>query len=142
MFFGSFKHSIDDKGRLVLPAKFRFAFPDKIYLLKGSDGAIELYNEKDFNDYLSHLSSFPFEKKKGRDIIRVALASVIEISVDSQGRILLPKEVLQKYGLKRDIMVVGVLSHIEIWDLEKWTEYFDKNEQDFEDNLETFYVDR
>ena len=62
--------------------------------------------------------------------------------MDSQGRILLPKEVLQKYGLKRDIMVVGVLSHIEIWDLEKWTEYFDKNEQDFEANLETFYADR
>ena len=71
MFFGSFKHSIDDKGRLVLPAKFRFAFPDKIYLLKGSDGAIELYNEKDFNDYLSHLSSFPFEKK------RAAISSVL-----------------------------------------------------------------
>ena len=139
MFFGSYKYTIDDKGRLVLPKKFRSAFLDKIYLLRGFDGSVSLYTKEAFDAYLENLATFPYEKKLSRDVSRIALASIRELEIDSQSRVLLPKEILEKYGLSKDVMIVGLLNHIEVWDLEKWNEYEKKNEKDFEVNTEKFY---
>lgn len=132
MFFGSYEYSLDDKGRLTIPSKFRDEINKSLYLLKGFDGCLSVYPESEFQNYISRLTSLEFEKSKVRLHQRILLSSVVELKVDNANRVLIPSKTLKQYGINKDVIIVGVLDHFEIWDNEKWKKYQEMNESSFE----------
>ena len=132
MFFGSYEYSLDDKGRLTIPSKFRDEISKSLYLLKGFDGCLSVYPESEFQNYISRLTSLEFAKEKVRLHQRILLSSVVELKVDNANRVLIPSKTLKQYGINKDVIIVGVLDHFEIWDNEKWKKYQEMNESSFE----------
>ena len=136
MFFGNYEYQIDDKGRLVIPSKMREELGSLVYLLKGYDGCLSLYTEEEFNKYITNLQNLPFEKEKARLHQRILLSSVEQLNVDKQGRISIPLKTLKHYNITKEVVILGVLDHIEVWSRNSYQDYIDKNEKDFEINSE------
>lgn len=136
MFFGSFEHTLDDKNRLLIPSRLRGQVGSKLFIMKGYEGSLSIYPEAEFEKYLTKLESLPFESKISRDIERISLSSVFELEVDKANRIQIPTALINKYGITKDVVVVGVLNHIEVWSLEKWNAYLKDNEAEFESKSE------
>jgi MraZ protein len=140
MFFGSYSHTLDNKGRLVIPSKMRNEAGGRLYILKGYEGSLSVYKESDFQKLTEALENLPFNQKDSRDVQRIALASVVELEVDAQGRIQLPTKLLSEFKISRSVIVVGVINHIEIWDAEAWYNYLKQNEKDYEAKAEKLPV--
>ena len=136
MFFGSFAHSLDDKNRLLIPSKLRSHLGTKLFIMKGYEGSLSLYPEDEFEKYLTKLQNLPYESKTSRDIERIALSSVFELDIDKVNRIQIPTALINKYKISKEVVVVGLLDHIEIWSKEKWEKYLDDNESEFESKSE------
>ena len=136
MFFGSFVHSLDEKNRLLIPSKLRAALTNKIFIMKGYEGSLSLYPEGSFEKYLAKLQSLPFESKTSRDIERIALSSVFELDIDKVNRIQIPTALINKYKISKEVVVIGLLDHIEIWSKEKWNKYLEENEEQYESKSE------
>lgn len=136
MFFGSYEHNLDEKGRLVIPSKIRANILGKLYILKGFEGSLSLYDDADFKSYIASLQALSFNNRTTRDVQRIALSSVCELEIDKQGRIQLPTALLEKYQISKEVVIVGVLDHFEIWNKLKWEQYLKDNEEDFENKSE------
>ena len=136
MFYGSYYHNIDDKGRLVIPSKMRNELGLKAYILKGYDGALSIYKESEFTKLVEKLNSLPYNKKNARAFLRVQLASVCELDIDKQGRALLPVQLLAKYKIGKEVVVIGALDHIEVWNKAEYDEYEKASDSTFEDIAE------
>ena len=136
MFFGNYSHSLDDKGRLVIPRKMRDELGFKIYIMKGYDGALSIYKEEAFVKLVEELERLSFNKKENRDYLRLKLASVTDLDVDKMGRVQLPQALLTKYHIGKDVVVLGVSDHIEVWDEKKYQEYLSSIEDSFEEIAE------
>ena len=132
MFFGSYTHNLDDKGRLVIPSKMRDELGSKAYILKGFDGALSIYKESDFQNLVVELKNLPFNKKNSRAYLRIQLASACELDVDRQGRALLPTQLLNKYQIGKEVIVIGALDHIEVWNRADYEEYEKSADSSFE----------
>ena len=135
MYFGYYEHSLDDKGRLMIPAKLREGLSggSPLYVLKGFEGCLSIYNEISFMKLSEKLSSLPYEDKEARSYIRNLLGSVVQLNVDKLGRIQVPTTILNKYQISRQVAVIGVGDHFELWDLAKYQEYEADNSKIFED---------
>ena len=136
MFFGSFKHTLDDKNRLLIPSRLRGQVGSKLFIMKGYEGSLSLYPEAEFEKYLTKLASLPYESKTSRDIERISLSSVFELEIDKASRVQIPTALVSKYSITKDVVVVGVLNHIEVWSEKKWNEYLKDNEAEFESKSE------
>ena len=132
MFFGSYTHNLDDKGRLVIPSKMRDELGSKAYILKGFDGALSIYKESDFQNLVIELKNLPFNKKNSRAYLRIQLASACELDIDRQGRALLPTQLLNKYQIGKEVIVIGALDHIEVWNRTDYEEYEKSADSSFE----------
>lgn len=141
MFFGSYEYSLDEKGRLIIPSKFRGQLQNNLYLLKGFDGCISIYPEDEFSKYILRLQSLEFEIEKVRLHQRILLSSVVELTIDKANRILLPTKTLKQYSIGKDVIIIGVLDHFEIWDINKWNEYQFNHINDFEKDAEALLKD-
>ena len=135
MYFGYYEHSLDDKGRLMIPSKLRegLSSGSPLYVLKGFEGCLSIYNEISFIKLSDRLSSLAYEDKDARSYIRNVLGSVTQLNVDKLGRIQIPVTILQKYQISRQVVVIGVGDHFEVWDLAKYHEYELENSKKFED---------
>lgn len=132
MIFGSYEYNIDEKGRISIPSKFRNEIGDKLYLIKGYEGCISLYKEEDFQRYITNIQNLPYEKAKVRQHARILLQSVVELSIDKAGRVLIPSRTLKEYNIGKSVLLLGSLDHLEIWDIDKWNAYKEENEKNFE----------
>ena len=141
MFFGSYYHSIDDKGRLVIPSKMREELGLRAYILKGYDGALSIYKESEFTKLVEKINSLPFNKKNSRAFLRVQLASVCELDIDKQGRALLPVQLLSKYKIGKEVVVIGALDHIEVWNRSDYDAYEKATDATFEEIAEELNKD-
>ena len=137
MFYGSYEYNIDEKGRVVIPAKMRDSIGSKLYLIRGYEGCISLYKEEDFEKFVTKVQSLPFNKAKVRNYARVLLASVAELNIDRQGRMLIPTKTLKEYNIGSKVMILGQIDHLEIWDLDHWNQYKSESEKDFELDAES-----
>ncbi|MDR0545518.1 MAG: division/cell wall cluster transcriptional repressor MraZ [Mycoplasmataceae bacterium] len=126
MLLGKFKHSIDNKNRLVLPAKFLLQLDKTIYLSKGFDGCLEIRNGDEFKKRYEELSKLSENKKDTRDASRVYFMNTQEIKIDSAKRILIPNDLLNAADIKSTVIIIGVGNKVEIWD-EKRFNAFEKN---------------
>lgn len=121
MFMSQYNHTVDAKGRLSIPSKFREKLGDEFVITKGMDGCLFVYANEDWNEFEQKLSALPtLTNKDARQFTRFFLAGAASVDVDKQGRILLPGHLKTYAELERDVVLVGVGNRIEIWSLEKW----------------------
>ncbi len=136
MFFGSFEHTLDEKNRLLIPSRLRGQLSAKVFIMKGYEGSLSIYTEDSFSNFLEKLQNLPYESKLSRDIERVSLSSVFELNIDLANRIQIPTALVNKYSISKEVVVLGVIDHIEIWSKDKWEKYLKDNEADFESKSE------
>ncbi|HIW81957.1 MAG TPA: division/cell wall cluster transcriptional repressor MraZ [Candidatus Acetatifactor stercoripullorum] len=120
MFMSEYNHTVDAKGRLIIPSKFREALGEEFVVSKGMDGCLFVYANDDWNAFEQKLTSLPLINKEARQFARFFLAGAATVELDKQGRILLPAALREFAGLDKDVVLVGVGSRIEIWSREKW----------------------
>lgn len=121
MFMGTYEHSIDTKGRVIIPAKFREQLGDSFVVTLGLDGCLFVYPENEWQDFVKELRELP-GSKEARKLQRYFMAGAAPCDVDKQGRVLIPANLREKAELEKDIVFVGVMSKIEIWSKEHWDE--------------------
>ena len=122
MFMGEFNHSIDAKGRIIVPAKFREELGEEFVVTLGLDGCLFLYPNSEWLEFVEQLKHLP-GTLEARKLQRYFLAGAMTIEADKQGRMLIPARLREFAGLEKDVVFVGVLGKIEIWSKELW----DKN---------------
>ena len=139
MYFGYFEHTLDEKGRLSLPRKLREGLSEGslLYILKGFEGCLSVFNEAEFQKLCEEANKISYAKKNDRAYLRVMLASVVELSLDKVNRLQLPTQILNKYQIGRNVALIGVRDHFEIWDLETFKAYEKDALARFEDIAET-----
>ena len=120
MFMGEYNHTIDAKGRLIIPAKFREVLGDEFVVTKGMDGCLFVFDNSEWQVFAEKLRSLPMIDKEVRQFTRFFLAGAASVEVDKQGRILLPAHLREFAGLEKDVVLVGVGSRVEIWSKDKW----------------------
>ncbi len=121
MFVGTFEHSLDDKGRLVLPSTFRGHLADRGFVSQ-YERCLGLWTEDGFTDVARRLTDKVREGLASHDAVRAFAANASEVRPDSQGRIVLPQRLREYAGLQREVVVIGALDRIEIWDAARWSE--------------------
>lgn len=120
MFMGEYNHTIDAKGRLIIPSKFREVLGEEFVITKGLDGCLFVYDNQEWNAFEEKLKALPLNKKDNRQFVRFFLAGAAEVEVDKQGRILVPSVLKEFAGITKDVVLIGVASRIEIWSKERW----------------------
>lgn len=120
MFMGEYNHTIDAKGRLIIPSKFREILGDAFVVTKGLDGCLFVYDNEEWKRFEEKLRSLPITNKEARQFVRFFLAGATEAEVDKQGRILIPNVLREFAQLTKDVVLVGVGSRIEIWGRERF----------------------
>ncbi len=120
MFMGEYNHTIDPKGRLIIPSKFREALGDTFVVTKGLDGCLFVYDNEEWAAFEEKLKSLPLTNKDARKFVRFFLAGAAEAEVDKQGRILVPNVLREFAGLDKEVVLIGVASRIEIWSRERF----------------------
>ena len=140
MFYGEFEHTIDRKGRLIVPAKFRQALKEHdisaLFLTRGLDGCLFLFPESEWRLVESRFKQIPFTKAEGRKFNRMFFSGATEVSVDTLGRILVPKGLKDFAGIKEDVVIVGISSRMEVWSKERWQAFYETSRQSFEEVAE------
>ena len=130
MFIGEYTHSIDDKGRLAVPSKFRQGLAKGAVVTKGLDNCLFLYGIDEWEKLAHNLAQLPISKSNTRAFSRLMLAGAMDVEIDKQGRIVIP-EYLRKFAqISKKVVVAGLYNRIEIWDQEAWDNYKNETESD------------
>ena len=122
MFMGEYSHTIDTKGRLIIPSKFREELGETFVVTKGLDGCLFVFSDEEWKAFEIKLKSLPLTNKNARQFARFFVAGATPCELDKQGRILLPATLREFAGLEKDVVLTGMLNRIEIWSKEKWNE--------------------
>ena len=120
MFMGRYNHTIDPKGRLSIPSKYREVLGDEFVVSKGMDGCLYVYANDDWKVFEGKLASLPLMSEEARQFARFFLSGAQPVTVDKQGRILMPQDLREFAGREKDVVLAGMGSRIEIWSLERW----------------------
>ena len=128
MLLGEYKHNLDSKGRLAVPAKFREKLQSGAILTRGLDNCLFVFAAKEWEVLVGKLMALPIAQANSRAFVRLMLSGAMDVDLDSQGRILVP-DYLRKYAdIKKQAVVTGLYNRIEIWDDQKWQQYKQKTE--------------
>lgn len=133
MFLGTHTPRLDDKGRLILPAKFREALAEGVVITRGQERCLYVWPEADFNQFAEQLRAAPFTHKGSRDFARMLAAGASQEKPDKQGRVPIPVALRSYAGLARECTVVGAMTRVEIWDTTAWDSYQSEKEPLFSD---------
>ena len=130
MFIGEYKHSIDQKGRLAIPFKFRALLKKGCIVTKGLDNCLFLYTKQQWNRMAEKMSRLPFNKANDRAMARHFLAGAMEVGFDKQGRITLPEYLRIFAELKNKVIIAGLYDRLEIWNQTAWEKYKQSTEKE------------
>ena len=119
MFMGEYNHTIDAKGRLIVPTKFREQLGEAFVITKGNDGCLAIYTNEAWETFLGKIQTLPANNHI-RTYVRNIVGSSVEVVTDKQGRILVPGNLREHAGLDKDVGLVGVIDKVEVWDKERW----------------------
>jgi MraZ protein len=136
MFLGTYAPKLDDKGRIILPAKFRDELEGGVVLTRGQDRCIYVFSTREFEELHERMRQAPVTSKQARDYMRVFLSGAHAETPDKQHRVTIPAALRAYAGLDRDLAVIGAGSRAEIWDAAAWDEYLTANESAFADTAE------
>ena len=123
MLIGEYEHSLDAKGRLIMPAKLREDIGEKFIVTKGLDGCLFGFSQTEWNNFEDKLKTLPLTNKNARDFVRFFLSGATECEIDKQGRFLIAGNLREYANLEKDAVIIGVGTRIEIWNKDKWKSY-------------------
>lgn len=129
MFIGEYRHTLDDKGRMSVPIKFRAALSEGAVVTRGLDRSLFLYPKREWEKLAEQLSSLPFGQADTRAFARLMLAGAMEVELDKSGRINVPEYLRNYADLNKKVVVAGLYNRLELWDEESWDEYAAKTEE-------------
>lgn len=140
MFYGEYSHTLDKKGRVIIPAKFREVvkehFTEKFYLTRGLDGCLFVFTEESWKSQERKFREMPFTRGEARRFNRLYFSGACETVCDKQGRILIPEYLKEYAEIKEEVVMVGVSDRIEIWAKQNWEKFFEANQGSFEELAE------
>ena len=136
MFIGEFTHSLDTKGRVAVPVKFRGKIGSNAIITRGLDRCLFVFTSQEWESLAQKLISLPLAQANSRAFARLMLAGAMDVEVDKQGRVLIPDYLREYAGLKKEIVVAGLYNRIEIWDRESWKTYKAKTESESDEIAE------
>lgn len=139
MFLGTYEPRLDDKGRLILPAKFRDQLASGVVVTRGQERCLYVFPRAEFENIHEQLAKAPLTSKQVRDYTRVLLSGASDEIPDKQGRITLPQTLRSYAGLGRELTVIGSGSKVEIWDTNAWQTYLDATEDLYSDLTEEVF---
>ena len=140
MFYGEYRHTLDRKGRIIVPSRFREVLQEygdeKFYVTRGLDKCLFLFTEGEWKTQERKFKDLSFTRQEARKFNRLYFSGACEVVCDKQGRILIPDYLKVYAAIKREVVVIGVSNRIEIWDLKEWKTYYDQAKDSFEDIAE------
>lgn len=136
MLMGEYKHNIDSKGRLIVPAKFRDDLGERFIVTRGLDGCLFGYPQEEWKILEKKLKQLPLAKKESRTFTRFFYSAATECTLDKQGRMNLPKTLIDHAELEKACYLIGVSERFEIWSEERWRAFSEEAEESFEDMAE------
>ncbi len=136
VFLGTYEPRLDEKGRLILPAKYRDQLANGLVVTRGQEHCLYVFPMGEFENILERLRQAPMTSKEARTYTRVFLSGANDQIPDKQGRITIPAALREYAGLNRELAVIGSGSHVEIWDMDAWTSFLNTNEDEFADREE------
>ena len=139
MFIGEYHHSIDEKGRIIIPAKFREELGDSFIVTRGIENCLFVYPNKNWNDICDKLNSLPFTKKDARVFNRFFMSGATGVELDKQGRINISSPLINFANIIKDCVIVGTGDRIEIWAKESWDCFFDSAKDNMSDIAENLF---
>ncbi|MCR6095936.1 division/cell wall cluster transcriptional repressor MraZ [Salipaludibacillus agaradhaerens] len=131
MFMGEYHHNIDDKGRMIVPAKFRDELGSTFVVTRGMDKCLFVYPEKEWQQLEQKLKTLPFTKKDARAFTRFFFSGATECELDKQGRVNIASTLRSFAMLEKECVVIGVSNRVEIWSKDVWEDYFAESEDSF-----------
>jgi MraZ protein len=123
MFYGTHEHTIDDKNRLTLPAKFREGLGGGVVLVPGIDGTVDVYPRKSWEASVERITALDSLNREAREMKRFVFGGTTVTELDKQGRVLVPPDLARHAGLGKEVAVVGVHDHVEIWGRSEWASH-------------------
>jgi MraZ protein len=136
MFLGTYAPKLDEKGRVILPAKFRDELATGVVMTRGQEHCIYVFSTREFEDLHDKIRQAPVTSKQARDYLRVFLSGASAETPDKQNRVTIPSNLRSYAGLDRDLTVIGAGSRVEIWDTEAWENYLAEQEASFANTTE------
>lgn len=132
MFTGEYQHTLDDKGRVIVPAKLREGLGDTIMITRGLDRCLFIYHLDDWMKIEQKVKELPVTRRDARAFTRYFFSGAAEVEIDRQGRILIPQNLRDYAGIEKEVMIIGVSNRVEVWSEEAWKEYTSVENLDFE----------
>ncbi|MDE5781875.1 MAG: division/cell wall cluster transcriptional repressor MraZ [Lachnospiraceae bacterium] len=120
MFMGEYNHTIDTKGRLIVPAKFRESLGDEFVVTRGLDECLFVFPNEGWKVFEEKLSNLPVANKNARRFARFFLSGAAAVELDKQGRINIPNNLREYGGLEKEVVLIGVANRVEIWSKDRW----------------------
>ncbi len=141
MFYGEYKHSLDKKGRIIVPSKFRQsltdAFADRLMSTRGLEECIFLFPLPEWKNLEDKVRALPFMTAgSARSFARLLFSGASECIIDKQGRLLIPQGLRDYAHIKGEVIILGVSNHVEVWARQRWQRYLEKEEKSFEETSE------
>jgi MraZ protein len=140
MFLGQYIHSLDDKGRVAIPARFRSELGERMVVTRGLDKCLWVYPWETWRAISDRFTQLPITRARNRNFQRYFFAGAVECTPDAQGRILLTPALRSYAGLTREVVVAGVSDHVEIWDRAGWEALEAQVNAEYEEIAETLYA--
>lgn len=136
MFIGEYQHSLDNKGRIIIPSKFREELGDTFIMTKGLDNCLFVYPKDEWKVLEDKLKLLPLTRKDARAFVRFFFAGATECELDKQGRILIPSNLREHSKLEKDAVIIGVSNRVEVWSKGQWDSYNDDDDLSYENIAE------
>ena len=139
MFIGEYHHTIDEKGRIIIPAKFREELGNTFIITRGIENCLFVYSEENWAQITNKLNSLPFTKKDARTFNRFFMSGATNVELDKQGRVNISQPLTQYANLIKDCVIIGTGDRLEIWSQESWNSFFDSTKDSMSDIAENLF---
>lgn len=136
MFIGEYQHTLDEKGRLAIPVKFRKKLSGGAVVTRGLDNCLFVFSMDEWKKLAEKIAALPMTSADSRAFARLMLAGAVDVETDKQGRVIIPEYLREYAGLRKDAVVAGIFNRMEVWDKTAWEKYKAKTEKKAEDIAE------
>lgn len=139
MFIGEYHHTIDEKGRIIIPAKFREELGYNFIITRGIENCLYVYSKENWAKITDKLNSLPFTKKDARTFNRFFMSGATDVELDKQGRVNISSPLIDYANLSKDCVIIGTGDRLEVWSQESWESFFDSTKDSMSDIAENLF---
>ena len=139
MFIGEYHHTIDEKGRIIIPVKFREELGNSFIITRGIENCLFVYSKENWAQITNKLNSLPFTKKDARTFNRFFMSGATDVELDKQGRVNISQPLIDYASLLKDCVIIGTGDRLEVWSQESWESFFDSTKDSMSDIAENLF---